>query len=544
MSKRTQTGFGVSGRRIYNKPKIYYLRRGSDLDNVVITIYNRSGGIDGKLFSTVGRSIIKEIEFSFDEHGCSSFRLELNYLPSFSINSMGYIGIKVFNTIFTWYSGLILDVPEYGVKRKNYRYSGQGLSYYITGSSGLKAETTYPAVTDIGYIIDDIVKNYIAPYCSINYDSSKIENPIGTLTVSEIQLSKAPIASVLDLFADMVDARWGIDGDRDLYFELRENNSQKTRFAGYQVYDFQPKENHREIKNSVIVTRQAGEGSNESGWAVAGVFNDDTSIAKYGKRELPYQIPAYFDDEDAAIIGNALLAKNKDPQTVAAFKARLKSAEDYYETGKNYRTIMPYSGFNDVWLPLDDKDLFSKVGSGDSAIYNDTENYIYGAGGIRIEFDEGVDDTYINNSKIIKAGKIDFVRFWIRATHTGDYLTFGVGNTGWDDYTTSIPISITRRWFPIDINLENEDIVSLEYFGIRIEEDFSSIRKIWVDKVEVIGKRAKSYTLNLKKITYNFSSDNGAFVKGDFGNNLPIMADYIQSLLRQASEFKYTLERR
>jgi len=543
MSKRTQIGFGVSGRRVYNRPKTYYLRYGSDLDNIVITIYNRSGGIDGKLFSTVGRSIIKEIEFSFDEHGCSSFKLELNYLPSFSINPMGYIGIKVFNTIYTWYSGLILDVPEYGVKKRNYTYSGQGLSYYITGSDGLKAEATYPAVTDIGYIVDDIVKNYITPYCSINYDSSKIENPIGTSTVSEIEISKAPISDVLDMFADMVGARWGIDGDRDLYFKLRESDSQKTRFAGHQVYSFKPKTNNREIKNSIIVTRQAGEGSNESGWAVAGVFNDDTSIAKYGKRELQYQIPAYFDDADAAIIGNALLERNKDPQQSAAFQARLKSIGDYYETEKNYRTILPYSGFNDVWLSLDDKGLFSKTGAGDSAIYDDIDYYIYGAGGIRLEFETADGDIWVNDNEIIKAGKIDFVRFWIRATNTGNYLTFGVGSSDWDDYTTSIPVAITRRWFFIDINLKNENVASLQYFGIRVDGDFSSTRKIWIDKVEIIGQRAKSYTLNLKKINYNFSS-NGAYVKGDFGQNLPTMADYVQSLLKQATEFKYTLERR
>ena len=81
-------------------------------------------------------------------------------------------------------------------------------------------------------------------------------------------------------------------------------------------------------------------GRGTSGWVVAGIFNNETSVRKYGRKALPsYQIPGFFSNEDAGIIGRSLLERLSEPETSAmASHLSVKTTHDFLKRGV-YRFI-------------------------------------------------------------------------------------------------------------------------------------------------------------------------------------------------------------
>ncbi len=66
--------------------------------------------------------------------------------------------------------------------------------------------------------------------------------------------------------------------------------------------------------------RQQGAAAGGAGWSVAGIYNDTASVKKYGRKELNYQIPGYFADDEADVIGNATTGRKKDPKYSASMR--------------------------------------------------------------------------------------------------------------------------------------------------------------------------------------------------------------------------------
>ena len=136
---------------------------------------------------------------------------------------------------------------------------------------------------------------------------------------------------------------WGVDSERDFYFLARNQNTLKTFFIGYDLHDFSPRENQEAVKNVIMVQRKQGRSDGGAGWSVAGIYNNTTSVKKYGRKELNYQVPGFFSNQDCQTVGQALLRDNKDPQLFAKVKSlplgRLGSP---LELGK-YRFVSPFS---------------------------------------------------------------------------------------------------------------------------------------------------------------------------------------------------------
>lgn len=536
---RTHNGWGTFGRRRYVYPELWSLRAGSSVNYrfAEISILSVSGAVIGKMRSDVQKTIIQSVDFTIDGNGCSDLTIKLNALPGFPILPFSIAQIKIGNTEYNWYAGTIAYKDDEGVDQDVYEFSGTGLRNYL---AGLNAFTTYTAGMDVGAVVDDICQTWIEPYCPIRYNSSKIITNTGVILATDIELSKHYIDKVLTTLADMAGYDWGVDGDMELYFYPRVTAVQRTFFVGYNVNTFKPKLNLTEVKNSIIVQRQEGLGSGGVGWAIAGLYSDDSSIKKYGKKELTYQVPGYFGDDECDIIGEALLAEKKEPAFSASITGFLVYGGDEYLSRGIYRIIMPFDKYDFLYSDVDDIDEWTKSGAGDLALSIDDTYFVHGDGCLKLEYSDAENDIAIFESEF-SAGRIEKVRFYIRADKTGSFLTAGIGYGAWNQHTKSIDITAADKFIVFEWDVSSLDIDIIDTFGVQVSEGATAETLVWIDKLELVVKGHKYYTMKLNKTKYKFSpTDQSASI--ELGVLPPKMENYLAGLFATSNEMKFTQE--
>jgi len=536
---RTQRGWGVLSGRAYSKSALWTAPEISaiELTNVEISLTSVSGALVGKIRTDVQKSIVQSLEFTIDENGCADFILKLNKLPEFPILPFSILSVKVANTSYNWYSGEISYKDDQGTKQDVYEYRGVGVREYL---KNLRAETTYITGQDVGQIIDDLIKTWVEPYCPINYNNSKIHTTTGVILANDIELSKHPLEKIFQTLADMAGYDWGVDGDNDLYFKDKSETVMRTYFIGYDVQKFEPKLNLSNLKNVITVQRQQGAAAGGAGWSVAGVYNDAASVKKYGRKELNYQIPGYFADDEADIIGDALLDEKKDPVQSAKMKGLvIKGFDQYLELG-NYRFIMPFDKFDYLYSDVDSAAEWTKNGAGDLAITKDEDSYVYGDGCLKLTFTTAEDD-YATFTSDCNIGKIEKIRFFVKSANTGALLKCGIGYGAWDQYTVDVDIHVLSYFQNYEWDVSDLDITRINYIGFQVNDNQSSEISVLIDKIELEIAGHPYYTLRLKEAKYKIKPKEQA-VDAEFGALPPKMENYLSTLFATANELKFTQE--
>ena len=536
---RIHNGWGALGRRRYSYPELWAPREGSGVDYrfAEISIYSVAGALVGRMRSDVQKTIIQSVDFTIDDNGCADFTIKLNALPGFPILPFSIAQIKIGDTEYNWYAGTISYKDDEGVDQDVYEFSGVGMRNYL---SNINAFTTYSAGMDVGSVVSDLCQTWIEPYCPIKHNASKIITVTGVILATDIELSKHPIDKVLTTLADMAGYDWGVDGDMELYFQPRETTTQRTFFVGYNVNTFKPKLNLAEVKNSIIVQRQEGLGSGGVGWAVAGIYNDESSIKKYGKKELTYQVPGYFGDDECDMIGESLLEEKKEPAFSASITGFLVYGGDEYLSRGIYRIIMPYDRYDYIYSDVDDIDEWTKSGSGDLAISIDDTYFVHGDGSLKLVYSNAQNDIAIYEEEF-GAGKIEKIRFYIRASKAGAFLTAGIGFGAWNQHTIDVDVMAADRFFLFEWDISSLDLDVIDTFGIQISEGATDETSVWIDKLELVVKGHKYYTMKLNKAKYKFSpTDQSASI--ELGVLPPKMENYLAGLFATANEMKFTQE--
>lgn len=545
---RLQNGWGAIGSRGYSRPGEWELRNITSSGSFAeISITTPSGELVGKIRSDCQKSIIEDIEFTIDEHGCSSFKLKLNALPPFPMFAFSILQIKVGNTRYNWYSGEISYLPDEGESDdKGYEFSGSGLRNYL---STLKAKTTYATGQDVGVIVKDLVETWIAPYSPIKYNASKIQATTGVIIANAIELSSMPIETILNTLSAMASCDWGVDGDKDLYFLPQSTTIQKTMFVGYGINTFKPKWNLQEVKNVITVQRQEGAGSGGVGWAVAGIYNDPSSVKKYGRKELNYQVPGYFHDEECDIIGNALKNEKKEPAMSATVSGiPISGGNDFLQRG-NYRFVMP---FDQYYFVLDDMD---DVAAWDAdtgiTLEKDAINYIYGDGSIKATIGATVSagDTIINSlysplstDRYFSLGKIKSVRFYAQSDRANNAFKFVVIGRDGTTATFNISIPVRDKFVEINADISASDISDIREIKVIASDSVPEVgTELWIDRIELSVMHHKHYELKLTKAKYKFAPSNQS-ADVEFGKIPPKMENYLAGLFATATELKFTTE--
>lgn len=540
---RAQFGFEYFGHRVYSKSFFYTPFERSVVGGgwfASITVTNSAGAILGQIRTDIKNTIVRELKFTLDEKGCADFTLTLNSLPDFPLLPISLVTINIGNDDFNWYTGQLEYAPEEGTFRKEYVYKGFGLRKLLDRVS---AETTYTAPQDVGLIVSDLVQNYVAVETPIGYNAAKIETNTGVLIASDNELSQAKLEKVFDTYAKMANARWGVDGDGEFYFETKSSTVLRNYFVGYEFAEFEPEQNTDDIKNSIFVQRQSGKGSGGSGWAVAYIANDTTSQAKYGVRELKYQMPGFFSDSDCALVGDKLLAELKDPKTYAKVKdIPVLSVDSYINRGVHRFINQPTRWRAEVQDCDDADDWTINHGTGDILTITDsTSVLVTGAGAIKASWTTNSGGSF--EAAIDVSGGIKRVQAWLRGSRTGQLLKIGVGDGSFTQNEKEISFDVANNWFLFDWDVSSLNLTSLNEVGFTILDSTAST-DVYIDRIMIELVGSKHYSLEMTRTTYQFSPGKQTISTAEFGPPPKRMYDYVSSLLAQVEENKFTGEQR
>lgn len=542
---RSQYGFNYSN-RTWTRAYLYTLprRRVSSGTVAGITISSVSGALIGKIRTDNLRAIVKSIDFTLDKNGCADFTLRLNRLPEFEILPFSILSINIGDSDFDWYQGQLTYPDLQGTQRDGYEFKGFGLRRYL---ETLQANTTFATGTDITTIIEDLVVNWIAPFCPIKYDAAKIDPLFGTILANDIQIGKFTIRKVLETLADMAQTPeyyylWGVDGDGAFYWKkIMRDEPVRSMFVGYHIQSFAPKLNFEQIKNVVNVHRQPQIGSGDSGYGVVGLFNDVSSVRKYGRNELTVKLPGYFGDDDGERLGEAVLADLKDPKESAKTENYQATTEDDYLENGVYRIVMPLGIYRSTVQDVDDASEWTITGTGDLAKAKDSDIFLFADGCVRFDMTEALNQ--VATVPVDAQGIIRKVFFYVRSNRVGSFITVGVGSTTWNQYTTKIDIPIANTFLPIEWDITSLDVRKIGVFGFRVDEDFTSEVKVWIDKIDVQYSGHKPYKLQLTRSVYSYTPD-GVNVKSEFGVLPASLVQYAAGLQAAASDLNASGELR
>jgi hypothetical protein len=552
---RSQYGWGQRSSRVWGRSYQYTPAAVSqaDVGDLTITISSTSGAILGRIRTDIEKPVLHSIEFTNDENGCADFVLRLARLPEFEILPFAIVDVNISNTSFNWFSGVITYVDEAGTrggafadpeKNSPYEYRGFGLRQYI---DDLRADVDFASLQDVGIVVKDILRDYVVgvdettPFSPVRYNESKIETVTDTVLANTIELGKFSLRQVLDTLGQMASGRWGVDGDGETYFEQKTTNIKRTFAIGYRVNDFRPTLSYDNIKNAIIVQRQQGRGSGGSGWAVAGLYNDATSVKTYGRKELLYQIPGYFSDSDADIIGNSLLDSLAEPMLTADVTGiQILAATDYFERGY-YRFIMPLAEYRENVAAVENASEFTVVGAGDLAVTTDSTfgNYIFGVAGVKFNFNAAANQRA--ETTISALGIIKEIRFYVKSSKTGALVRVGVGANQYDEHLVNVDVQVRDEFRPFVWDVSELNLTTLRVFGVEVIADVGESVNLWIDKIDVIYRGHQAYTMELKRVTYSFSPS-GSIAKAEFGDLPKALSDYVSGLLASSSELRFTGE--
>jgi len=508
--------------------------------NIVIT--NVSGALVGKIRTDIQKSIVVSFEFTDDEQGSADFKLVLSKQPPFELLAMSVITVRVGDSDFSWYTGIILDPPSQGTDRTEITIKGFGLRKYL---ERYQAVTNFPAGTDITEIVSSIAQNFIANRGPIGFEPSKIDPNSGIVISQEIELGKYSIRHVLDIMALMATTDdfyyiWGVDGDGDFYWTKKlVINLERTFWVGFNLNDFFPRTSFQDIVNSWTLLRAQGKGSGGVGYSVAGIFTDESSAAKFGVSVDEQQIPGFTGEADTALIGNALLAASKDPVESARSKGWLARNSFEFLTQGLYRFVMPREDFQETVDDLDDATAFSVIGGGDLVVSDDKVTFMFADGSVKLAFTESVGTRA--ELDIDVEGIIKQVIFYVRATKKGDYLTVGVGSSIWDQHTFDFDISLTGTFIPIVWDLSGKGIRKLGKFAIEVNQSQVSETRVQIDKLDIVFAGHKTYRMIRKRSTYRYSPGRHG-VDSEFGDLPDSLPQYIAAQQKITQELRATQE--
>lgn len=502
-----------------------------------ISILSSTGALIGKIRTDIENSIVSGLEFTIVNGDCRDFVLTLNKLPEFPLVAYSVISVNVGDSDFNWYMGKVTDQGDLKAKDGNlFVFKGEGLSLTDIQNLVMDTGTIFTAPQDVGVIVEDILINQIVPFSMVKYNVSKINTDTGVLTANNIQPGSAKINEFLDSMARMSNHEWGVDGDGDFFFLPIESDVVRTFFLGYNVNDFNPRLNLQNVKNSIFMQRQQGLGSGGAGWVVSDILSDDTSIAKYGKRELRYQAPGFFSDSDLTLIGTRLLEDLKDPKVSATSNGFQVFTEAEFIRRGIHRFILPFDQYPETWNEAEDVTEWSAIGGG-ITLSDETSIIVLGASAIRGEC-TGALNSRIELTQPFK-GNIAKIRFWFRASERLSEVTVGVGLTNWNEHTTTFGCPVQDQYFSVEWDLSALNLKRLGKFAVQIPTNDPV--DVYIDQIDVVVNGFPYYKVKSTKQTYRFAPENSS-VSMEFDRVPSKMEDYINNILAIAEQNKFTGE--
>jgi hypothetical protein len=543
----TATGFKAFGQRAYDKSEQYVLRTSNVTGGAfaTINITSVSGALVGKIRTDAQYSIVEDLYFVIDNNGCADFKLTLNQMPEFPLLPFSIISVKIGDTDFTWYSGEISYPQNKGTQRENFVFTGFGSRQVLKNlkAADLTGPAVYTAGTDIGEIMADLAETWIAPFSAIGFNPAKVETETGIFIFEDVELGNSPIEQNLNTFRDMavLDDRyyeWGVDGENEFYFrQISRVDVVKTVYIPDHLDDFIPKDNLDTVKNVIMIQRQEGLGSGGSGLIVGGLYNSAESVRKYGRRELTYTVPGAFGQQTIDTLGAALISSKSEPEKSAVANGfELIDGDSYLYPGL-YRFINPIANYEADVDPLDDASLFTVTNTGDLTVTNDSTILVSGLGSVKLAYTSALNSTAVLAVDI--PSKVQRIRFYLRASKTGAFLTMGIGQTTFGENTSKIQVPVPDKFFLVDWDVSALDLRNIGKFGIQIDDALGAT--VYIDKLSALVVGHEFYKMKRNKAKYILSPKRQA-IDCEFGTLPPKMESYVGGLITLSEELKFTNE--
>ena len=212
-----------------------------------------------------------------------------------------------------WYTGYADFIPNLDTYDPTIEIEGQGFYHKLEDKT---ANESYTSQT-LAAIVADIGVNYLGSDINVLYNAAKIDVP--ALSGISISFDDMTLLEVFEELASLANYQystqqytWGVDKEKELYFEEIPNDLQGHLFEGYH-YQFPEvsKIGGNSIINQILAYRATSAGSSTTEYV--NTYEDAGSKELNGTYEEKITFPSYLDNTTIANICAGILEKNSQP---------------------------------------------------------------------------------------------------------------------------------------------------------------------------------------------------------------------------------------
>lgn len=250
-------------------------------------IYNRNGGC-GKFKMVLKRS--------FDDlsYLTSTYRREIYDLQIFITSGFGGTSTRYYRGYITNIRPNLQDGEETIVTGVGY---GARLNE-IQINDGTGAPEEYTGTTISG-VVNSLINDFITP----NTDITAGTVDTFSTTVTSIKFN-GTAKEALDKLAEIVDAEWGVDRGREIYFRAKSSTVGNRFSIGKDIGNMEDEYDYSEIVNKVYI-----EGGDIDGVPYRYVKANQSSIDDFGLKEARFQNSAIVTDAVGEVYADSILRK-------------------------------------------------------------------------------------------------------------------------------------------------------------------------------------------------------------------------------------------
>ena len=539
-------GVGFLGGRIFSKPVVVVIPIVPPIgeSGFEVIFYNRSGAKVGVIGTSALRNIIREINWVEDRNGVGNASVRISRLPDFPIVPFSQIGIRFGTSVVENYRGTVRVDNLDGTTRDEYEIRAMGRREQLKTLSTNNTLISGPA--DVGDTTRELYDDFVLVETDIPLAPDEFDQTTGVLHQADLKFGKQAIEKLFESLAIMASSggqayNAGVNGRGRFFFEKEPVEPRGVFFVGYgRLLKFEPDLDVQNVRNSIIVKRNQDSGGGV-GWTVTGnsPYNDETSQAKFGFRELTFQVPGFFDEADGDLVGNQVLADRKDPEFSAKADILILKAEQLLKRGK-YEFVSQIGEYEEEISECDDLTDWTAVGSGDLSLSTSTTTLVSGAGALNLAWTSASSDraqfTIVNPI----LGAVREIVFFVRAAKTGSYLTFGAGETSYLENTVAVPVTSSNVFQTFRFDLSESGVDKLGQIAFRIDTTDSG--SVFIDRIVAVKKDFRHFVLRFNRVKYQFKPQTGLIAKAEFGPLPPEAEDFITELVKLTEDNEFSLE--
>lgn len=309
-----------------------------------------------------------------------------------------------------------------------------------------------------------------------------------------------------------------VDEEKRVVFRKKSEKLVQILVIGYDFHDVQETLNEGEVVNRWFVNQKEDRSKDQPiGYRRGGVASDPTSIANYGLLESEQDVPVQYGTALCQAMAEALVQNTKEPKTTLLVK---NAPFGYYELGL-YKVITQPRPRDSVIHECETLTGWEWDPEAIEATI-ETENLIYGAGAIKLEYDfsaEGKVFLLRPNLVLMEPRRL---RFWFRGNRVGQQISFCYGQDSYLENVVSF-YCYTTRWRQFDVSLESFSKSKLGQIAFRIDDSgeelaaatygagpiglpfawpnrYSGLDQFYIDRISVFSTSSEHKVLELTDV--------------------------------------------